>query len=77
MLVLMQRPTKLFVIAPQHPRNQAGLHGAFCWGQDGDLDRVTYDAPGPELTRVGGGSGGRVPRDSWGSSIQRGGFSFF
>lgn len=58
MLVLTQRPAKLFVIAPQHPRNQAGLHGAFCWDRDGDLDRVTFDAPGPELTRVGGGVGG-------------------
>lgn len=57
MFVLTQRPAKLFVIAPQHPRDQAELHGAFCWGRDGGLDKATFDAPGPELTRVGGGGG--------------------
>lgn len=55
MFVLTQRPAKLSRITPQHPRNQTELHGAFCWGRDGDLDRVTFDAPDPELTGVGGG----------------------
>lgn len=45
------RPAKLFLIAPQNPRNQAGLH---CLG-DGDLDRLTIDDPGSQLTRGRGG----------------------